>query len=117
LARRNGTRAAWTQQTEFYQKLKKIANLRRMNLSYRWRSAPPVEQLERDLDALRTENIRLRREAANKDLYIGRLKVLCHERTARIDDQRGRIEQLQERNRCLDEEAERLAEMVKLSQT
>jgi hypothetical protein len=60
-----------------------------MPWNYHWRTSPAVSQLEQTIDQLRTENIRLRREAANKDRYIGRLKVLCHERTARIDDQRG----------------------------
>ena len=83
-----------------------------MLLRYRWKSRPDVGQLEQTIDQLRTELIQLRREVSNKEQYIGRLKMLCHERTTRIDDQRGRIEQLQERNQQLDQEAEHYASML-----
>jgi Mg2+ and Co2+ transporter CorA len=83
-----------------------------MLLRYRWKSRPDVGQLEQTIDQLRTELIQLRREVSNKEQYIGRLKILCHERTTRIDDQRGRIEQLQERNQQLDQEAEHYASML-----
>jgi hypothetical protein len=86
-----------------------------MHLSYRWRSRPDAAALERNIDELRTENIRLRREVSNKEQYIGRLKVLCHERTTRIDDLRATIDQLRQQNRRLDAEADRLAEMVRLA--
>ena len=79
---------------------------------YRWKSRPDIAELETQLDVLRMTVVKLRREVSNKEQYIGRLKLLCHERTTRIDDQRGRIEQLQERNQQLDQEAEHYASML-----
>ena len=86
-----------------------------MQHSYRWRSHPNVSQLERNLDELRTTVIRLRHEVANKTGYVGKLEVLLRERLARIDALNGKIEQLRDQNRRLDEENEHLVEMVRLS--
>jgi len=82
---------------------------------YRWKARPDVAQLEQAIDQLRTELIRTRRQLTGKQQYIDRLKFLVQQRSNRIDDQRGRIEKLQERNRHLDEEHDHLAEMVRLT--
>ena len=66
----------------------------------------PLSELEQAIDRLRIENIKLRREIESKQGHMGRLKVLLHQRSDTIDELHGRIEQLQERNRRLDEEAE-----------
>jgi chromosome segregation ATPase len=85
------------------------------NLSFRWKARPDVSQLEQTIDRLQTELIRLRREVGDKEQYINRLTFLCHERMTRIDDQRGRIEQLQQRNQQLDQECESLVALVRSS--
>jgi predicted nuclease with TOPRIM domain len=46
---------------------------------------------------------------------VGRLQYLLLERTNRIDELNGKIEQLRDQNRRLDAESERLAEMVRLT--
>jgi chromosome segregation ATPase len=84
-----------------------------MHLNYRWRSRPDTAQLEHTVDQLRTELIKLRRQLSGKEQYIDRLKFLCQERMTRIDDQRGRIEQLQQRNQQLDQECENLVALVR----
>jgi len=50
-----------------------------------------------------------------KEQYIGRLKTLVQLRSNTIDDQRGRLEQSQAQIRQLSEEADHLAELVRLS--
>ena len=67
---------------------------------FRWRSRPDIAQLEHTVDQLRMELIKLRREMSNKEQYIGRLKVLCHERTTRIDNLRATIDDLRAANQC-----------------
>jgi hypothetical protein len=66
-------------------------------------------QLIKDNDGLRTELICLRRELTNKEGYAGRLEVLLRERMERIDELTARIDQLRERNKRLEAEAEHLA--------
>jgi chromosome segregation ATPase len=83
-----------------------------MNWNYHWRSRPDIARLEHTIDQLRTELIKLRREMSNKEQYIGRLKVLCHERTTRIDDLRATIDDLRAANQKLDAEAEHLAALI-----
>ena len=85
------------------------------NLSFRWRSRPDAAQLEHTIDQLRTELIKLRRQLSGKDQYIDRLKVLRHERTTRIDDLRATIDDLRAANQKLDAEAERYAQLVRMS--
>ena len=85
-----------------------------MSWNYHWRTSPAVSQLEQTIDQLRAENIRLRRKLSGKEQFIDRLKVLCRERMTRIDDQRGKIDQLREQNKRLDAEAERLVDMITL---
>jgi hypothetical protein len=82
---------------------------------FRWRSHPAVSKLEHTIDQLRTENIRLRREVSDKEQYIGRLKMLCHERTTRIDNLRATIDDLRAANQKLDSEADHLATLVRQS--
>jgi hypothetical protein len=84
-------------------------------MTYKWRSRPDIGQLEQEIDALKTVVIRLRRELQNKQGANGRLKLLLRERLARIDELTGTIDRLRDQNRRLDEEADRLAEMVRLS--
>ena len=82
---------------------------------FRWEARPDIAQLEQAIDQLRTELIKLRREVSDKEQYIGRLKVLCHERTTRIDNLRATIDDLRAANQKLDAEADHLAELVRLS--
>ena len=79
---------------------------------FRWKARPDIADLERNLDELRTTIIRLRHQLHGKDQFINRLKFLVQERMTRIDDQRGRIEQLQERNQALDQKAEHYATLL-----
>jgi chromosome segregation ATPase len=85
-----------------------------MAFNYHWRSAPPIERLERDLDALRTTVIQLRHDLTSKANYAAKLEVLLRSRTARMDDLRSKIDQLREQNRRLDAEAERLVQIIRL---
>jgi predicted nuclease with TOPRIM domain len=57
----------------------------------------------------------LRRDLTDKEGHVGRLQYLLLERTNRIDELNGKIEQLRDQNRRLDAESERLAEMVRLT--
>jgi regulator of replication initiation timing len=82
-------------------------------MAYMWRSRPDVAQLERTIDQLRTENVRLRHELGNKRRHVGQLKVLTHQRSNTIDDLRGWLEQSQAQIRQLNEEADHLAELFK----
>jgi hypothetical protein len=70
----------------------------------------PLGPLEQDNNQLRTERIKLRRKLTNKEGYAAKLELALHQRLESIDALRGRIEQLQERNRRLDEENEHLVE-------
>ena len=71
--------------------------------------------LEQTVDQLRTELIKLRRQLNGKEQYIGRLQFLVQQRSNVIDDQRGKLEQSQAQIRQLDEEADHLAELVRMS--
>ena len=86
-----------------------------MQRSYRWRSRPNIAKLEDEIDTLKTVVIRLRRELENKQGANGRLKLLLRERLTRIDELNGKLDQLRAANARLDAEADRLAEMVRLS--
>jgi len=86
-----------------------------MLLRYRWRSRPDAAELERNVDELRTVIIRLRRDLTNKEGYADRLEVLLRARTERMDELANTIATLREQNRRLNEEADHLAEMVRMS--
>ena len=79
-----------------------------------WKRHRPSE-LERTNDQLRTTVIQLRHEVETKAGYATKLEMLLRSRAARIDQLNGQLEQVRAQNRRLDEEAERLAEMVRLS--
>jgi hypothetical protein len=68
----------------------------------------------RENDGLRTEIVRLRHDLADKEGYVGRLEVLMRERSERIDELNGKIDQLREQNRRLDAENEHLVKMGRL---
>ena len=85
------------------------------NLSFRWRSRPAAAALERNVDELRTVVIQLRRKLTNKEGYADRLEVLLRARTERMDELANTIATLREQNRRLNEEADHLAEMVRMS--
>ena len=68
--------------------------------------------LQKEIDRLRTEIVKLRHDLTNKQGYAERLEVLLRERMERIDELTGRIDQLRERNKRLKAEAEDLAAMV-----
>jgi hypothetical protein len=87
----------WTSRTEA---------LRRLN---------QVVPLERQCEALKTTICCLRRELENKGGHVARLKFLLSERLNKIDQLNATIDRLREQNRRLDAEAERYAEMVRLS--
>ena len=86
-----------------------------MKWNYHWRASPAVEELERNIDELRTTVIRLRGEVKNKQGYVGRLKILVRQRSDTIDDLRGKLEQSQAQIRQLNAEADHLAELVRMS--
>jgi hypothetical protein len=86
-----------------------------MSWNYHWRTSPAVSVLEQAIDQLRTENIRLRRDLTNKTGYAGRLEVLLRSRTERIDELANTVATLRDQNRRLNEEADHLAEMVRMS--
>jgi hypothetical protein len=85
------------------------------NLSVRWRSRPDISKLETTIDRLQTENIRLRDQLRAKQTALGGLELALQARHETIDDLVGKLEQVRAQNRRLDAEAERLAEMVRLS--
>ena len=74
-----------------------------------------VLPLERQCEALKTQNICLHSELRHQQDFVGRLKFLLRERLNKIDQLNATIDRLREQNRRLDAEAERYAEMVKLS--
>ena len=55
--------------------------------------AKPVSILQRENDNLKTTICLLRRELENRQGAVGRLELLVHERTARIDELTGKLEQ------------------------
>jgi predicted RNase H-like nuclease (RuvC/YqgF family) len=83
--------------------------------NYHWRASPAVEQLERHIDELRTTVVRLRHEVETKQSHLGRLKILVQQRSNTIDDLRGKLEQSQQQIRQLNEEADHLATLVRMS--
>jgi chromosome segregation ATPase len=86
-----------------------------MNWHYHWRTHPAVNKLEQTIDQLRMDNIGLRHQLQTNQAQVGGLKLALHQRLETIDELRARIDQLRAANQRLDAEAERLAEMVRLS--
>jgi len=74
--------------------------------------AKPVSILQRENDNLKTTICLLRRELENRQGAVGRLELLVHERTARIDELTGKLEQARAQNQRLDAECEHLTEMM-----
>jgi hypothetical protein len=85
------------------------------NFSYRWRAHPGAAKLERNIEELRTAVIQLRHQLTTKTGYAATLELVLRQRAETIDQLNARLEQVREQNRRLDAEAERLAEMVRLS--
>jgi hypothetical protein len=76
---------------------------------------PAELQLKRENDGLKTTIVYLRRDLTDKEGHVGRLEFLLVERMNRTDELNGKLDQLRDQNRRLDAEAERLAEMVRLT--
>ena len=74
-----------------------------------------VLPLERQCETLKTENVCLHSKLRHQQDFVSRLKFLLSERLNKIDQLNATIDRLREQNRRLDAEAERYAEMVKLS--
>jgi hypothetical protein len=74
-----------------------------------------VVPLQQENSALKTTIVVLRREVEIREGHVGRLQFLLRERLNKIDALNAVIDQLREQNRRLDQEAERYAEMVRLS--
>jgi hypothetical protein len=81
-------------------------------MNWKPRSLQPLEQ---ENDALKTTICCLRRELENRGGHVARLQFLLSERLNKIDQLNATIDQLREQNKRLDAEAERYAEMVRLS--
>ena len=75
-----------------------------------------VLPLERQCEALKTENVCLRSELRHKQDFVGRLEYLLHQRTEMIDALHGRIDQLRTANQRLEQEAEHYATLLAASQ-
>jgi hypothetical protein len=75
----------------------------------------PLEPLEQENDALRTTIIQLRRKLTNKTGYAAKLELVLHQRMEHIDELANTIAVLRDQNRRLNEEADHLAELVRLS--
>jgi hypothetical protein len=72
-----------------------------------------VLPLERQYEALKTENVCLHTELRHQQDFVSRLKFLLRERLTRIDDLNGKLEQARAQIRKLDEENDHLAELAK----
>ena len=86
-----------------------------MRWNYHWRASPAVEQLEKTVEQLRADNVRLRHQLTTKTGYAAKLELVLRQRSERIDELTTTIDRLREQNRRLDEEADRLAEMVRFA--
>jgi hypothetical protein len=79
-----------------------------------WKPRAPTD-LQRQLDAAQLKLLKANAELEHKTQRVSRLEILVAERNAYIDASHGRIDRLRDQNRRLDEEADRLAEMVRMS--
>jgi hypothetical protein len=64
-----------------------------MHHHIRWRSRPNAAKLERSIDELRTENVRLRHELQTKQSALGGLELALQARHETIDALNARLEQ------------------------
>jgi len=71
--------------------------------------------LTKEIDGLKTRICCLLRQLETKDGAVGRLEMLLRERCRRIDTLTGQVDQLRAANRRLDQEAERLLEMLRFT--
>jgi chromosome segregation ATPase len=76
-----------------------------------WRPAA-FSDLEREKHQLQMAVLKLRRELETKQQYAGRLEVLLHQRSERIDELTGVIDSLRLKNRLLGQENGHLAAML-----
>ena len=83
-----------------------------MFLPKRRSAAAEFKLLQKENDGLRTEIVKLRHELTNNQGYAERLEVLLRERMERIDELTATIDQLRERNKRLEAEAEHLAKIA-----
>ena len=75
----------------------------------------PVTDLQRQLNAAQLKLLKSNAELEHKTQCVSRLEILVAERNACIDALHGCIDRLREQNWRLDEEAERLAEMIRFA--
>jgi hypothetical protein len=81
-----------------------------------WQLRPrKLEPVERELDQLRTEVVKLKHDLAGKERFLDRLQFLLRRRTETIDDLNGKLEAVRAANHRLEDECEHYAEMVRLS--
>jgi hypothetical protein len=72
-----------------------------------------LEPIERELDQLRTEVVRLKHDLEGKAQFLDRLQFLLRRRTETIDDLTGKLEAARAANQKLDAECEHLAQLAK----
>jgi hypothetical protein len=75
----------------------------------------PVTDLQRQLNAAQLKLLKANAELEHKTQCVSRLEILVAERSERIDELANTIATLRDQNRRLNDEAERLCEMVRLS--
>jgi hypothetical protein len=79
---------------------------------YRWKAHPGAATLEKAVDQLRSENIRLRDQLRAKQTALGGLELALQARHETIDQLNARLEQSRAQCRRLDEEAENYFRML-----
>jgi len=82
--------------------------------NYHWRASPAVEQLEKTVEQLRADNVRLRHELQTKQTQLGGLKLALQQRHETIDALNGKLEQARDQNRRLEQECKHLAGMIRI---
>ena len=72
-----------------------------------WPKRPNIDvlTLQREIDALRTTILCLKREIENKAGHVQRLEALLCSRLQKIDELTAQVDQLRQQNRRLDTEA------------